>query len=51
MPLKSGKSKETVSENIREMIKHGHPQDQAVAASLKKAGMSYHGKGRKTHGS
>lgn len=37
MPLKKGFSKETVSSNIREMIKAGHPQKQAVAASLNNA--------------
>lgn len=34
MPLKPGYSKETISQNIREMIKSGHSQKQAVAASL-----------------
>lgn len=34
MPLKSGKSKKTISTNIKEMISTGHPQKQAVAASL-----------------
>jgi hypothetical protein len=38
MPLKSGKSKKAVSNNIREMVTAGHPQRQAVAAALKKAG-------------
>lgn len=40
MPLQEGSSRETISQNISEMMKSGHPQDQAVAASLKKAGKS-----------
>lgn len=39
MPLKSGKSKEVISQNIKEMVKAGHPQNQAVAASLHNAGV------------
>ena len=38
MPLKKGKSKKVISNNISEMIKSGHPQKQAIAASLKMAG-------------
>jgi len=36
-PLKKGSSQETISKNIREMIKAGYKQDQAVAASLSSA--------------
>lgn len=36
MPLKSGCDKKTRDENIKEMIKAGHPKDQAVAASYEK---------------
>ena len=40
MPLKSGKGKAVVSANIKTEMKAGKPQAQAVAISLKKAGMS-----------
>lgn len=46
MPLKSGSSRKTIAQNIREMVKAGHPRDQAVAASLKKAGKAKGGKRR-----
>lgn len=38
MPLTKGKSKSVISKNIREMVKAGHPQNQAVAAALSTAG-------------
>lgn len=37
MPLKKGKSKNVVKENIKEMMESGHPQKQAVAAALTQA--------------
>jgi hypothetical protein len=40
MPLKSGRSNRVISANIRELIKSGYTQKQAVAISLKKAGRS-----------
>jgi hypothetical protein len=44
MPLKSGKSQATISKNIKEMKKAGHPQRVAVAAALNTARKGPRGK-------
>lgn len=39
-PLKSGKSRKTISANIAELIRSGRPKDQAAAIAYDKAGLS-----------
>jgi len=39
MPLLKGKSKAVIGTNIKEMEAAGHPPKQAIAASLRKAGV------------
>jgi hypothetical protein len=35
MPLKKGKTKAAFQQNVREMVKAGHPQKQALAAAYR----------------
>lgn len=44
MPLKAGSSPDTISKNIKEMVKAGHPQNQAVAAAYRAARKGKRGK-------
>lgn len=37
MPLEHGDNPETIAHNVKEMVKSGHPQRQAVAAALHEA--------------
>lgn len=39
MPLKKGKSKKVISQNISELMHSGRPQKQAIAIAMNKAGM------------
>jgi hypothetical protein len=37
MPLRKGKSRKIISQNIKTEIEHGKPQKQAVAIAMEKA--------------
>ena len=48
MPLKKGKSKKIISDNIEELQRSGRPQKQAVAIAFSQArGKKKNGKGKK----
>jgi hypothetical protein len=48
MPLKKGKSKKVVSENIKKLMSENYPQKQAVAIAMGKAGKSLPERGERT---
>lgn len=47
MPLKKGKSKKVIGENIATEMKAGKPRDQAIAIAMNKAGKKKPKKGAK----
>jgi hypothetical protein len=38
MPLKRGKSRKVISQNIKTEMRHGRPQKQAIAIAMRQAG-------------
>ena len=50
MPLKKGRSKKVISENIAAEIRAGRPRNQAIAIAMSKAGKSRAGNKSKRSG-
>jgi len=47
MPLKKGKSKKVISENIKELRNSGRPEKQSIAIAMSEAGISKKKKAKK----
>ena len=41
MPLEKGSSRETMSKNIRSLLKEKYPKKQAIAIAMRSAGKAY----------
>lgn len=50
MPLKQGSGQQTISANVKELIKSGRKPRQAVAIAMSEAGKSYRSKPMKFKG-
>ncbi len=46
-PIKKGRSKKIISENIQELMHSGRPQKQSIAIAMERAGMSKPRKNKK----